>query len=141
MAEGIMRHRLPDEWRENVRVESAGTLGFDGCPPSELACRVCAENGIDITGHRSRRLTEKIVADSDIILTMERQHLAYVEALGGAGKASMITEYRLPSGRGGEIEDPIGRDLETYGDVFRRLEGEIDRVVRHLTRAGGDRRR
>jgi protein-tyrosine phosphatase len=55
-------------------VTSAGLLR-DGEPASAHGVRTLAERGIDIEQHRSRQITADMVADADLVLTMERRHL------------------------------------------------------------------
>jgi protein-tyrosine-phosphatase len=131
MAEGIMSHLLPEESRNIISVWSAGTNTFDGFPPSELAREVCLSRGIDITNHASRLLTEEIIENSDIILTMERRHLKMVKELGGEGKATLLTEFPDLS-RESDIEDPIGRNETEYETVYKKLETEISRIILYL---------
>ena len=54
MAEGLLRHRLA-AIGVDARVHSAGFL-FDGRKASVDAVAVMADHGIDISGHRSRKL-------------------------------------------------------------------------------------
>ena len=128
-----MRHLLPAGWRERISVKSAGTVAFDGFPPSELAYDVCVARGIDIADHVSRSLSEEIVGESDIILTMEHRHVEVVRELGGGNRAYLLTGFPARSGKDKEIEDPIGMGIDAYETVFEKLEQEISRVVRHLT--------
>jgi protein-tyrosine phosphatase len=40
-----------------------------------------AERGVDISAHRSRPLTSQLVAEADLVLAMERSHVAEVVVL------------------------------------------------------------
>ncbi len=132
-----MKHLLPREWKDRIRVESAGIMQYGGFPPNELASGTCAARGIDISGHVSRELTEEIVADADTILVMEHRHLARVNELGGDKKAFLLTDYPDASGRGREVRDPIGMGLEFYEEVYEELEKVIAKIVRRMTAGGG----
>ena len=59
-----------------ARVTSAGTWGGE-LDPHPDTIRAAAVAGIDITGHRSRRLTADILATDgrDLVITMTREHL------------------------------------------------------------------
>jgi protein-tyrosine-phosphatase len=133
MAEGIMRHLLPEDWKEKVIARSAGIFAFEGFPPSELAYMVCMAEGIDISYHISRRLSEDIVRESDIILTMERSHMERAFEIGGENKAYLLTGFPDRSDKAREIDDPLGMDRKAYEIVFKKLEREIKRVIRHVT--------
>jgi protein-tyrosine phosphatase len=74
MAEALLRRRLgesPDD--PAVTVTSAGFLeGGVPCPPDVIT--VMAEVGIDLSGHRSRRVSADLVDEADLIVTMAKQH-------------------------------------------------------------------
>ena len=75
MAEGILRDRIEKEGVEGIRVASAGTWGLEGEPAAKHAVKVCSDRGIDISGHVARRLTGDMIEESDLVLTMEMDHL------------------------------------------------------------------
>jgi len=133
MAEGIMRHLLPEKWKVKITAKSAGILAFEGFPPSELAYNVCMAEGIDISDHVSRTISEEIVREADIILTMERRHMERTFEIGGESKAYLLTSFPDRSDKGKEIGDPLGMDRKAYEIVFKKLESEIKRVILHLT--------
>jgi len=53
--------------RNDIVVSSMGVHGLDHKPASELAQKVCAENGIDISGHVSRQLDFNEINESKLI--------------------------------------------------------------------------
>ena len=75
MAEGLLRQLLGDRGTA-ASVDSAGVLP-GGMPATANAIEVLADLGIDISGHRSRTLSDPEVhlADADLVLAMERRHL------------------------------------------------------------------
>jgi protein-tyrosine phosphatase len=58
----------------DARVHSAGTVPWSG-PPADAAVTVLRERGLDIGRHRSRRLTDALVRDADLVLAMTRSHV------------------------------------------------------------------
>lgn len=56
-----------------LQVSSAGFLK-PGEPTPPTGLEVAQERGLDLDGHRSRRLDDEMLADHDLILTMERRH-------------------------------------------------------------------
>jgi protein arginine phosphatase len=120
MAEGIlsgMRETSP-----RIVASSAGTHALDDNPPSEFSVIACREQGIDISGHRARRLDEAITRGSDIIICMEPVHIEIVLALdtSAAGKI-----YNLADFSGGrklkKITDPYGCSLREYRQCFHDI--------------------
>jgi protein-tyrosine phosphatase len=74
MAEGFIRRRLADRGVEGVDVESAGVSGWDESPATEEAVHALAELDIDISGHRARRLTSRLVDRADLVVAMADEH-------------------------------------------------------------------
>ncbi|TMQ72261.1 MAG: low molecular weight protein arginine phosphatase [Candidatus Eisenbacteria bacterium] len=124
---------------EQVRVESAGTAAWEGQPATEPARRVAAAGGVDLGGHRSRRVTPAMVRSADIVLVMERGHLAAVRALGADPERShLLSEWPAPGEPGLEISDPFGASSEAYEECWRRIRHHVDRVlpaIREASRA------
>lgn len=71
MAERIMRRELRRRLGDRAgawRVVSAGTRASDGQPMHKYSARALQNVGADIDGFGSRRLTERIAVESDLIL-------------------------------------------------------------------------
>ena len=65
---------------ESVEVSSAGLLDAGRAVPSEVQ-EVMAPYGIDLSEHRSRRLTAEMLQSSDLIIGMGRRHVQEVVLL------------------------------------------------------------
>jgi len=139
MAAGALR-RLLEADGGRILVESAGTAAWDDQPATEAAIQVAASAGVDLTGHRSRRLTPTIVRGADMVLVMERGHLAAVRALGADPERShVLSEWPGPGEPGLEISDPFGASSEAYEECWRRIQHHLDRVVPYIREASGAR--
>jgi protein-tyrosine-phosphatase len=90
------------------------------------------ERGVDLSGHRARLLTREIVAENDLILTMGPHHLERVDALGGRGKAHLLTSYASHGASERPVSDPFGGELEVYRETYDELEREIQRIFDRL---------
>ena len=75
MAVGMLRHFLPEKFKEILTVSSAGTDALHGNQATALAIQAMKQYGIDISHHRARRLNRSMVAEADLILAMEQYHL------------------------------------------------------------------
>lgn len=98
-------------------VESAGLAASAGGDAAPDAVAVASEYSVDLAGHRSRFLTEDILARADFLFTMTRNHLLTLASANIPG----MPEPRLLSSRGDDIPDPIGSDLETYRVCARTI--------------------
>src|SRR5687768_1830949 len=73
MGEALLRRRLLD-LGDRPHVHSAG-LRADGLEPSRGAVEVLASRGLDVQHHRSRKMTEAMLEEADLVLCMAREHL------------------------------------------------------------------
>jgi len=73
MAEGLLRHTLAERGLD-VGVSSAGLL-TEGQPATDTAVDTLAERGIDLDGHRSRRISPEVLGRADLIVGMTREHV------------------------------------------------------------------
>jgi protein-tyrosine phosphatase len=80
---------------EGVRVASCGVSGLEDSPAMPEGVEAMIENGVDISGHRARRLTAPMIREADLVLTMATEHrdtiVAQVE--GAAGKTFTLKEF------------------------------------------------
>lgn len=79
MAALLMRHRLARR-APDVHVHSAGLLP-GGRPVTPETMDVMDDWGLDASAHRSRQLTAELVAAADLVLGMERRHVAEASVL------------------------------------------------------------
>lgn len=131
MAEWILKGMLNKKGMVNFEVESCGTLGISGLPPAQNTVIAADELGYNIKKHRSQPLTADIVHNSDLILCMESYHKkAVLDILPESeDKVFLLTRY---VGSKGEVDDPIGSDINTYRILARRLERYAKRIVKDL---------
>lgn len=115
---------------EGCRVDSAGTWATDGTSATLLACRVMHERGLDLSGHRSKRIRAGHLQDADLVLVMEDGHrealsIEFPEYLARIHLLSSIVGERY------SLCDPEDASLESH----RILASEIaDLLQRGLPR-------
>lgn len=118
---------------EGIRVESAGTAGFEGDPAEELTRRAASAAGYDLSAHRSRAVTENLLDSSDLVLVMSRQHRDYVRHLApghqGIHLLGSFLEEEERRRTGEEIFDPIGGSPEEFSECLALIESAIDRFL------------
>ena len=90
MAEVLFAHLAPE-----AEVGSAGTMDWSGQPAHEYAIEAMAERGLDLSAHRSRRLSEYLVDESDLIVAMTRNHGWAVAARSEAKAAATFLPAEL----------------------------------------------
>lgn len=125
MAEALFRkvvaERLgcgPEEIdQRGVVVTSAGLAAWAGGPASSNALEAVGELGADLRGHSSQPLTESLVRQADVILTMTASHRAAL--LGQFPEAGDRVAMLSPDRR--DVIDPIGGSLDTYRSCARQI--------------------
>jgi protein-tyrosine-phosphatase len=131
LAEALARKIADRRGLEALNVSSAGTNAWDNVPATDEALLVGMERGLDLTGHRSRKLTPAIVSEADLIFVMTPGHLEQVKQMGGRGKVHVIDEYASGVSNMG-ISDPYGGDLEAYRNTADILEEELGKLFDRL---------
>ena len=72
MAEVLLRHHL-ERAGVAATVSSAG-LWEGGAPATDHGVATMAERGLDLSGHTSRRLTDEMLRQADLVIAMTRLH-------------------------------------------------------------------
>ncbi len=124
MAEGIARAEA-DRRGLPVRVRSGGILGFVDKPAAANAIAACKEVGIDISGHRSKGITEDDVAWADAILVMEMRHQRELHNRFPEldGRVVLLGTF----GGRPEIDDPVGGWMWRFRRTRKLLERSVAR--------------
>ena len=137
MAEAIARKLIIERGLSDVEAVSAGTSAWEGAPASDGALLVGMERGLDLSQHRASPLSRDAVRDADLVLAMGPHHLERIEALGGTGKAYLLTDYASRGASSKAVKDPIGGELDVYRATADELESEIrrsfDRILAERT--------
>jgi protein-tyrosine-phosphatase len=127
MAEGLLRSLLGPNcgWE----VSSAGVHASNGLPASTGAVTALRDQGLDISAHRSRRLTPSLVRGADLIVTMTGGHRDAVLAIDpqSGGKVFLLKSFGIAQ-CAADIYDPVGE----APDVYRRVRDEIDAALPDL---------
>jgi len=133
LSEAIARKIAIERGLTDVEAISAGTSAHDGAPASDGSLLVGMERNMDLGGHRAQTLNRDLVRQADLILAMGPHHLERIEALGGAGRAYLLSDYASHGASSRPISDPIGAELDVYRATADELEEEIRRVLDRIT--------
>jgi protein-tyrosine-phosphatase len=137
MAEAIARKVAIERGLPDVEAISAGTSAHDGSPASDGSLLVGIERNMDLGSHHSQTLTRELVRSADLILAMGPHHLERIEALGGSGRAYLLSDYASRGASTRAISDPVGAELDVYRATADELEEEIRRVLDRITAERG----
>jgi protein-tyrosine-phosphatase len=139
MAEVIARN---EALKQGIAWCTFSSAGINAQPPGGVATdgalKACAKRGLTLTSHRSRQLTDAMVASASLILTMSRTHLTHVQGMaGGQRPASMLTTYASEQHVGTDVVDPIGQPDSVYETTEMQLEREISHVLQRIQQEHG----
>jgi protein-tyrosine phosphatase len=126
MAEAIARDLLKDH-KKDVWVSSAGSMSIDGMPASAEAVQALTKMGLDLSGHRSSRLTRDAIQAADRVYTMTESHRQSVLALApdAADKVQRLDPNQ-------DVQDPIGSGLSTYRDTADQIRKALEARLTEL---------
>jgi protein-tyrosine-phosphatase len=153
LTEALLALRLPPG---AARVASCGTLDVTGAAPLPEAVSLAARLGLDLSGHRSRTLRAGQLAEADLVLGFEPQHVHAAVRRGGARPGVVFTlpelvelfaatrggtprehvqaahderERRGPTHVAPILEDPYGQPFPVHADVAARIDLLVTRLV------------
>jgi protein-tyrosine-phosphatase len=117
MGAGLLQHALaaqPEPLR-SLRVGSAGIAARSGELVSENSVIAMKKVGIDIAGHGSRPLTQRMLDEAALVVCMTESHRAMIQLHSDhAHKHIFLFREFMPTEADKEIGDPYGGPLKVY---------------------------
>jgi protein-tyrosine-phosphatase len=115
MAEGLFR-QLVEEAGEDIVVSSAGLSAMEGTQPSQNSLLAMEEEGIDISGQRSRMLTPPMLEEFTHIFGMARGHIDVIRNYfpESQEKTFVLREFLNHHELDLDVPDPIGMGMDEY---------------------------
>ncbi|NLY89825.1 MAG: ribose 5-phosphate isomerase B [Firmicutes bacterium] len=98
MAAGLFAKILQEKGETGIKITSAGLAAVDGAPASAEAVEVMRRAGVDLSGHRARRLTREMVLAADLVLTMTRRQKEAVLVLAPEAGEKVFTLHEFAGG-------------------------------------------
>ncbi len=131
VAMGILRSKTRQEDDGEWRIESAGVWAREGAPAEYFSQIIVKEKGIDLSQHRSQRISADLMKEFNLILTMEMGQKEGLKAAYPkyAKKVYLITEM-VDSQQ--DIVDPYGSSLHDFQDTARELEWILDKGYQRI---------
>jgi protein-tyrosine-phosphatase len=135
MAEGILKQLFFINSIKTHQVKSAGTLGIINQPASQNSIIACNKENINIKNHLSQGISEDIIKQSCLILTMAKEHKTFIlnNYQGCQKKVFLLTEFYKPgpdefnqniylkNNHLKDIYDPIGEKVDLYINCYKIL--------------------
>lgn len=99
-----------------VKASSAGSAPSDAVNP--VVVQAMTEIGIDMTGAVPKPLTDQMVVDTDVVVTM------------GCGDACPVISHKMY--RDWDINDPAGQGIETVRQVRDSVRSHVEALLQEL---------
>lgn len=162
---GLLRRGLDGLGRRDLRVTSAGLEATPRTSATEEAVEVALALGVDLAGHHATRVTEQLVGEAALVITMTESQRDLVERLvrstvshtftlmelirllEGSGhdavadwsemarQAHRARPFVAPAAAPEDVADPVGQPWRHYRALADRLAGLTDQVVVRLEAA------
>ncbi|MBI4335377.1 MAG: threonylcarbamoyl-AMP synthase [Candidatus Omnitrophica bacterium] len=138
MAEGYLRKRLRQIERDDIEVCSRGVSIGTMTRPTQETLDVLAADGIDVSSHRTKGVSDEDIREADIILVMEDFQREEIITRVPSKKymTYLLAEFGLWGGKfqgtSLEVTDPIGRFFGVYREVYGTIKNSIERLVKIL---------
>jgi protein-tyrosine phosphatase len=135
MAEALLQATLAKRGQglEKLKVASFGLAAQDGQLPSANSVKAMQRIGLDVSGHRSRLLTQADVDRSIVIFGMTESHLAALHS-----RFDVLPEFVLllrdvlPTDTPRDIPDPFGGGYRDYEECRDSMVEAIPAMVEFL---------
>ncbi len=131
MAKAWLQKLLKEKNRQDVEVLSAGIMMMAGLGATQETTEVLRREGIDVSPHRSQRISPELIGRSDLILVMEKLHEERILEMAPQAKNRLflLKEFAKIEGNHLDISDPIGRSLDFYENIFGLIREAVERVA------------
>lgn len=136
MAEGLLRHYLREsELRNRVEVSSVGTkASMPGCRPDQRAQKVAALRGIDISGIKASRITDRNLQRSDFIFVMDEGNMRDLRQMCPVeqqGKISFLLSHQAGQPLL-EVPDPYYGSADGFARVFQIIDDAMADLLSYI---------
>ncbi len=131
MAQGLLIKALKDMNRIDIEVLSAGVAAFDGLAPTQETLVLLSREGIDMSAHRSQRLTRIMLKSSDLILAMDDMQQARILEIAPSirKRVYLLKEFAKITHSSLNIPDPIGQGIDVYARTFFTIKEAIAKIA------------
>ncbi|MBW7865017.1 MAG: low molecular weight phosphotyrosine protein phosphatase [Candidatus Hydrogenedens sp.] len=140
-AEGVFRELVRRQGLEgDILADSAGTSGWHvGAPPDSRSQAEARRRGVDLSGLRSRKVTEEDFGRFDLILGMDRDNVEDLLDIcppDRKDRVRLFTEFARTH-RAGCVPDPYYGGPDGFAKVFDLVEDCAGGLLEHLLLRGG----
>ncbi len=143
MAEMLLKKMIADkissdsegsEKLKDIFVSSAGIAPVPGMGSAPGTVRVLAQEGIDASKHKAKKLSAADVKAASVILVMEKRQKAEVKRIAGCCDEKIFALNSFSPEDDSDIADPFGHSVEIYieckNQIQKALDGFFDKILK-----------
>ncbi len=132
LAEGVFRSIVSEAGLEDrFEIDSAGTGAWHvGNPPDPRSIEIAAQHGIDISPQRARQVSAGDFRRFETIVAMDRDNLAALKRLGGAGSTGLRLLLNTPPQ---DVPDPYYGGPDGFEQVYQLVRTGGEQLLQDLT--------
>lgn len=112
--------RLLRQYQPGLSVDSAGLGALVGRSAESTATSVAAEHNLSLDGHCARQISGRMCRDYDLILAMEKKHIATLCEIAPEMRGKVMLFGHWDGER--EIPDPYRKSREAFEAVYTLLD-------------------
>lgn len=136
MAERVFRRKLKENNRNDIEVSSAALYDMGRASADPRSVELLNKKGFDGYGHKSRPLTEDMIAEANKVIAMEGAHQEVIidKYPDAEGKVYLLKSFSENyNGLDEDIKDPSGRSDYHYrlcfAEIYMAVEGLTKRCI------------
>lgn len=114
MGERLLRRALPE-----IKIDSAGTGALINHEADRNAVKISSQHGLSLAGHQGQQFTSLLGRKYDLILVMERTHIAQISRIAPEVRGKTMLFGHWINQR--EIPDPYRKSDEAFASVYRLI--------------------
>lgn len=129
MAEYYFNKKAKDN--PNLEASSAGISAYEGSPTTKETLEVLKQDGIDVSGHRAKKVDLRMLREADLVLVMSRDHewrlsSAYPQA---KNKVYLLKEFAKINDNELDIQDPIANSFDFYKKTYNIIRECVIKII------------
>jgi len=115
----------------NFEATSYGIDTVNGKSANEMAIRVAAGKGFDLSGHKTKSINTIELKHGDLLIAMEPSQVTFLkEIISEAGALTLMGLWASPTSP--HIQDPFGASIEYFNYCFDYIEKSVAAITNKI---------
>lgn len=119
-----------DVWNKDVKAESRGSVVLFPEPANPKAVAVAKSRNIHLENHKTRQLKAEDFGEDVLVLVMSEKWKATIYE--DFKEAENVYTFKEFIDETGDIINPYGGELQTYGEFYDDMEKLVGKVIKKI---------